>query len=73
MYLAREARGRGLGKRLLARALAFARGRGYARIELETASVLRTAIAMYEAAGFRPLERRPAACRCDRAFALELA
>jgi molybdate transport system substrate-binding protein len=73
MYLARDARGRGLGKRLLARALAFARGRGYARIELETASVLVTAIAMYESAGFRPLERRPAACRCDRAFALELA
>jgi molybdate transport system substrate-binding protein len=73
MYLAREARGRGLGKRLLARALAFARGGGYARIELETASVLATAIAMYESAGFRPLERRPAACRCDRAFALELA
>ncbi|HSN21515.1 MAG TPA: GNAT family N-acetyltransferase [Usitatibacter sp.] len=72
MYLAREARGRGLGRRLLERALAFARGRGYARMELETASVLEQAIALYESAGFRPLERRPAACRCDRAFALDL-
>jgi hypothetical protein len=35
--------------------------------------VLESAIALYEAAGFRPLERRPAACRCDRAFALQLA
>lgn len=73
MYLAREVRGQGLGKRLLDRALAFARGKGYARVELETASVLERAIALYAAAGFRPLERRPSACRCDRAFALELA
>ena len=72
MYLAREVRGLGLGKRLLDRALAFARGKGYARVELETASVLERAIALYAAAGFRPLERRPSACRCDRAFALEL-
>jgi molybdate transport system substrate-binding protein len=73
MYLAREVRGLGLGRRLLDRALAFARGKGYARVELETASVLESAIALYEAAGFRALERQPAACRCDRAFALELA
>lgn len=73
MYLAKEARGRGVGKRLLDRALAFARGRGFARIELETASVLDTAIALYRAAGFRDLERRPAACRCDRALAMDLA
>lgn len=73
MYLAREARGRGLGKRLLDRALAFARGAGFPRIELETASVLDAAIAMYEAAGFRALERRPSACRCDRAYAMDLA
>lgn len=72
MYLAKEARGRGLGKRLLDRALAFARGSGFPRVELETASVLDTAIAMYEAAGFRALERRPSACRCDRAYAMEL-
>ncbi|HUI98705.1 MAG TPA: GNAT family N-acetyltransferase [Usitatibacter sp.] len=73
MYLAQDARGQGLGKRLLDRALAFARGRRFPRIELETASVLETAIALYRAAGFRVLERRPAACRCDRAFAMDLA
>ncbi|HXS53707.1 MAG TPA: GNAT family N-acetyltransferase [Usitatibacter sp.] len=73
MYLAQDARGRGLGKRLLERALAFARGRGFPRIELETAAVLATAIAMYEAAGFRALERPPCASRCDRTYALDLA
>ena len=72
MYLVKEARGRGLGKRLLDRALAFARGRGFERVELETASVLERAMALYAAAGFEPLAREAAACRCDRAFALTL-
>ena len=72
MYLAKEARGHGVGKRLLERALAFARGLGFRRVELETASVLERAIAMYTAAGFRPVERCPAAARCDQAYALDL-
>jgi len=73
MYLLAQARGHGLGKRLLERALAFARGRRFARVELETASVLDRAMALYTSAGFQPLARKTAACRCDRAFALELA
>jgi molybdate transport system substrate-binding protein len=72
MYLEKDARGHGVGKRLLERALAFARGLGYRRVELETASVLERAIAMYTAAGFRPLERSPATARCDQAYALDL-
>ncbi len=72
MYLEKEARGHGVGKRLLERALAFARGLGFRRMELETASVLERAIAMYTAAGFRPLERCPATARCDQAYALDL-
>jgi putative acetyltransferase len=72
MYLRRDARGQGLGKRLLARAIAFARGRGFRRIELETASVLTEAISLYERSGFRPLPGRSRVARCDRAFALEL-
>jgi len=72
MYLEKEARGHGVGKRLLERALAFARGLGFRRVELETASILERAIAMYTAAGFRPLERRTEAARCDQAYALDL-
>jgi molybdate transport system substrate-binding protein len=72
MYLRRDARGHGLGRRLLARAIAFARGRGFRRIELETASVLTEAIALYERSGFRPLPGRSRVARCDRAFVLEL-
>lgn len=71
MYLVPAARGLGLGRRLLERALAFARGSGYRSIELTTASVLSGAIAMYERHGFTPIQREMP-CRCDRAYALAL-
>jgi molybdate transport system substrate-binding protein len=72
MYLLKEARGQGIGGRLLQRALAFARHRGYRRVELETASVLKDAIALYAGAGFVPIKRAHLANRCDQAFALDL-
>jgi molybdate transport system substrate-binding protein len=72
MYLLPAARGQGLGRRLLERALAFARGRGYRRMELETASALKTAIALYRSAGFQPLQRTVAGSRCDQVMALDL-
>jgi molybdate transport system substrate-binding protein len=72
MYLARGARGLGLGGRLLQRAIAFAKGRGFTRIELETASVLKDALALYSGAGFKLLSRPLTARRCDQAYALDL-
>ena len=72
MYLRQDARGAGLGGRLLRRALAFARARGFRRVELETASVLKEAIAMYTGAGFVPFAGKHLASRCDQAFALDL-
>jgi molybdate transport system substrate-binding protein len=72
MYVRRDRRGQGLGRRLLDRALAWARARGHPRVELETASRLVEAIALYEKAGFRPRPGKPDTCRCDRAYALEL-
>jgi molybdate transport system substrate-binding protein len=72
MYVSREARGSGIGGRLLRRALAFARGRGFRRVELETASVLKEAIALYAGAGFEPVQRAHLASRCDQAYALDL-
>jgi molybdate transport system substrate-binding protein len=72
MYVAQEARGQGLGTRLLERALAFARARRFGRVELETASVLKEAIALYTRAGFQPVEHTGVTRRCDRAYALEL-
>lgn len=66
MYLARTQRGRGLGRACLGHALAWARAAGIRELELETATVLREARALYRWAGFAPtpaadLEAR----RCD--------
>ena len=72
MYLASVARGQGQGRRLLEHALAQARARGFARIELETAAVLKEAIALYERTGFRRCASAHLAPRCDSAYVLNL-
>ena len=72
MYLAREARGRGLGKRLLDHALARARALGFRRVVLETATVLREAIAMYRRRGFTRYVPATMSKRCNEAYALDL-
>lgn len=72
MYVRGDQRGRGLGKRLLERAIAFARARGSDCVELETASVLREAMAMYEKAGFVRQPVPTHVSRCDRVYRLAL-
>lgn len=71
MYLDASRRGAGYGKLLLARAIEQARSLGFARIELETASVLKEAISLYRSHGFRPIENPNLAERCDQAMALD--
>jgi putative acetyltransferase len=72
MYLARSARGRGQGRRLLDHALARASALGFTRVTLETATVLREAIALYERAGFRPCTPEHLSSRCNLAYFLDL-
>lgn len=72
MYLAPAARGRGLGKWLLARSVRMARSKGAKRVTLETASALTEAIALYRAFGFRPLPGAHCAARCDQVLVLDL-
>lgn len=72
MYLDRRWRGRGLGRRLLRVALAFARRAGYRRVILETNARLREALALYGKAGFRLLERKRIPPRCDAVYVLHL-
>ncbi|MDQ2091980.1 GNAT family N-acetyltransferase [Marimonas arenosa] len=48
-----EARGKGLGKRLLAACMDYARARGYRRMQLWTHESHRAACALYAAAGWR--------------------
>ena len=72
MYLAADVRGGGWGKRLLDHALTRARELGFKRVTLETAAVLETAIGLYQRRGFRPLEARHLAARCNQAYYLDL-
>ena len=72
MYLSPHQRGQGLGKLLFEHGLAEARRLGFRRITLETASVLKEAIALYIRYGFRPFTPDHLAPRCDQAYCLDL-
>lgn len=56
MYLSPAARGKGLGKLLMAQCLKTAGERGYKKIYLETMPELVVAVPMYEKFGFKYLE-----------------
>ncbi len=67
MYLLPIARGKGLGKYLLVeleKAIAF---RGFQAIWIETASVLKEAVKLYESRGYEPATGVETA-RCDRVY-----
>jgi putative acetyltransferase len=68
MYLAPGARGKGLGRRLLEHALGKAKILGFSRVELETASVLKETIALYESYGFKKFCAAHLSSRCDSAY-----
>ncbi len=72
MYLKSMHRGKGLGKTMIERALKKARELGFKRVELETASVLREALDLYQKYGFKPVTGKRLAHRCDQAFELFL-
>ncbi|MDI3340257.1 MAG: GNAT family N-acetyltransferase [Sphaerobacter sp.] len=55
-----DARGRGLGRRLLGESLAFCRAAGYRSVYLWTVNLLTDAARLYTAAGFRLTEETPA-------------
>jgi GNAT superfamily N-acetyltransferase len=57
--VAPEARGAGLGRRLLGEALSFCRAAGYGRVFLWTVSALAAAARLYRAAGFVRTQERP--------------
>lgn len=73
MYLVREARGKGYGRRLLEQGIESSKKLGFTRITLETASVLKEAVAMYQQRGFRSYTPEHLSPRCDAAYFLDLA
>jgi GNAT superfamily N-acetyltransferase len=56
MYVAPSARGRGVARGLLAALEAAARAAGYERVRLDTSAAQPEARALYESAGYRPIE-----------------
>lgn len=72
MYLQKTYRGKGLGKFLMEDALARARRLGFKKMVLETASVLKEAIALYKSYGFTGYMSDHLSSRCDQAYSLVL-
>jgi putative acetyltransferase len=72
MYIDAGYRGQGWGRLLLEQMIEAARARGFRRIHLETASILKPAIALYQRYGFVPIQRQHLARRCDQAWVLDL-
>lgn len=72
MYFDKTLRGRGLGKKTLERMIERSRELGFKKIYLETASVLREAIGLYEKYGFEPTVEGIHSRRCDAAYFLDL-
>lgn len=72
MYLHPSCRGRGFGKKLLEHAIDKARELGFKSIILETAAVLKEAIALYKKYGFEPYQADHLSKRCDQAFIKQL-
>lgn len=72
MYMLKEVRGQGYGKQLLRHLLKQAESMGYEEVMLETASVLKEAIALYRAFGFQDANDLLETARCDQAMILSL-
>jgi putative acetyltransferase len=72
MYLLRDARGGGLGRRLLAHAIDFARAHEARFLVLDTVEEMGAAITFYERVGFRRDDGQIRGSRCTRGYVREL-
>lgn len=71
MYLLPQARGQGLGRFLLTQLEAQIAAQGFETIWIETATIMQTAVKMYEQQGYQPATG-VATQRCDRVYVKHL-
>lgn len=71
MYLLPAARGQGLGRYLLQALEQSIAAKGFEQIWIETASVLKAAVRLYESSGYQPSQGVETA-RCDRVYVKKL-
>lgn len=68
LYLAKEARGSGLGKQLMEQSMNWAKENGYTHVYLESMPELAKAVSIYEKVGFKALKHplgNSGHCGCD--------
>lgn len=75
MYLCREVRGQGVGRRMLTECIQFSRNAGYHTIYLETLATMAAARALYESVGFKlhcGVMGKTGHYQCDTFYLLDL-
>jgi GNAT superfamily N-acetyltransferase len=72
LFVDAEARGHGVGSKLVERCIEFARERGYERMMLSTVSPLESARKIYDAAGFTQTKEEPDPAFPEGAMAQEM-
>jgi putative acetyltransferase len=68
LYVAKEARGSGLGKELMEKSMSWAKSSGYTHVYLESMPELAKAVSIYEKVGFHSLDGplgNSGHCGCD--------
>jgi putative acetyltransferase len=68
LYVAKEARGTGLGKQLMEKSMSWAKSYGYTQVYLESMPELTKAVSIYEKVGFKSLDGplgNSGHCGCD--------
>jgi len=68
LYIAKEARGTGLGKQLMEKSMSWAKENGYTQVYLESMPELAKAVSIYEKVGFKSLDGplgNSGHCGCD--------
>ena len=71
-FVSRAFRGRGVGRALLAQAVAAARARGYRRLELDTRTFFKEAVHLYVSTGWVLSDEKPRSGPCDAIYFLDL-